>query len=76
MDIGVPELIIILVIVVLLFGPSRIGQVAGELGKGIRSFREGLAGKDENAEQKPPEQKSADNADENIHGAPPPSKPV
>lgn len=47
MDIGVPELIIILVIVVLLFGPRRLGEVAGELGKGIRNFREGLAGKDE-----------------------------
>ncbi len=55
MDIGVPELIIILVIVVLLFGPRRIGQVAGELGKGIRNFRDGLSGKDEEAEQKPAE---------------------
>jgi sec-independent protein translocase protein TatA len=47
MDIGVPELIIILVIVVLIFGPRRLGEVAGELGKGIRNFREGLSGKDE-----------------------------
>ncbi len=52
MDIGVPELIIILVIVVLLFGPRRIGQVAGELGKGIRSFRDGLSGQDEDANKK------------------------
>lgn len=36
------EWIIILLIVVLLFGPGRIGKIAGELGKGIRSFREGL----------------------------------
>jgi sec-independent protein translocase protein TatA len=53
MDIGVPELIIILVIVVLIFGPRRLGEVAGELGKGIRNFREGLSGKDE--KQAPPE---------------------
>ncbi|HEY2980668.1 MAG TPA: twin-arginine translocase TatA/TatE family subunit, partial [Anaerolineales bacterium] len=33
------ELIVILVIVIILFGPGRIGKVAGELGKGIRSFR-------------------------------------
>jgi len=46
MDIGVPELIIILVIVVLIFGPHRLGEVAGELGKGIRNFREGLSGKE------------------------------
>lgn len=47
MDIGAPELMIILVIVVLLFGVGRIGKVAGELGSGIRAFREGLHGEDE-----------------------------
>lgn len=52
MDIGAPELIIILVIVVLLFGPRRIGQVAGELGKGVRNFRNGLSDGDEAAQQK------------------------
>ena len=39
---GVPELLIILVIVLLLFGPGRLGKIAGELGSGIRNFREGL----------------------------------
>ncbi len=47
MDIGVPELLIVLVIVVLLFGPGRIGNIAGELGKGIRSFKDGLSSKEE-----------------------------
>ena len=37
------EWIVILVIVLLLFGPGRIGKIAGELGRGIRSFREGLS---------------------------------
>lgn len=36
------EWIIILLIVVILFGPGRIGKIAGELGKGIRSFKDGL----------------------------------
>ena len=40
------EWIIILLIVILLFGPGRIGRIAGELGKGIKSFREGLGGGD------------------------------
>ncbi len=48
-DFGPLELIIILVIILLLFGPGRIGKVAGELGKGIRSFRDGISKKDEEA---------------------------
>jgi sec-independent protein translocase protein TatA len=39
---GTPELSILLMIVVLLFGVGRISKISGELGKGIRSFREGL----------------------------------
>lgn len=45
------EWIIILVIVVLLFGPGRIGKIAGELGRGIKSFREGLSGEKEEEQQ-------------------------
>ncbi len=52
-DLGAPELIIILVIVVLLFGVGRIGKLAGELGKGVRQFREGLSGKDESERTAP-----------------------
>jgi len=50
-DFGLPELLIVLVIVVILFGPGRIGKVAGELGKGIRSFREGMTGKDDDKDK-------------------------
>jgi sec-independent protein translocase protein TatA len=44
---GLPEILILLVIVLLLFGPGRIGKIAGELGQGIRNFREGLTGKED-----------------------------
>ena len=54
MDIGIPELLIILVVVLLLFGPGRIAKTAGELGKGIRSFRECLSGKDDSATEPAP----------------------
>jgi sec-independent protein translocase protein TatA len=43
---GLPELIIVLVIVLLVFGVGRLTNVFGEMGKGIRAFREGLSGKD------------------------------
>jgi len=42
-DLGAPELIIILVIIVLLFGPGRIAKTMGEVGKGIRSFKDSFA---------------------------------
>jgi sec-independent protein translocase protein TatA len=48
---GGMEWIIILVIVILLFGPGRIGKIAGELGRSIKSFREGLGAKEEQAEE-------------------------
>jgi sec-independent protein translocase protein TatA len=48
-NLGVPELILILVIAILIFGPGRIGKIGSELGKGIRGFKEGI-GTDENKE--------------------------
>ncbi len=41
---GTTELLIILAVVTLLFGVGRIGKIAGELGSGIRAFKEGLNG--------------------------------
>ena len=57
---GAPELIILLIIVLLLFGPGRIARIAGELGKGIRSFREGITpeeGKEEKSVEAKAEEK-------------------
>ena len=45
-DVGLPELLIVLVVVILLFGPGRIARMMGELGKGIRSFRQSLSAKE------------------------------
>lgn len=47
---GWQELIIILVIVIVLFGVGRIGKIAGELGGGIRAFKDGLQGDKEEQE--------------------------
>jgi sec-independent protein translocase protein TatA len=57
---GITELLIILAIVVLLFGVGRISKIAGEMGKGIKSFKDGLSGEkkdDEKTEDKPTEEK-------------------
>lgn len=44
MRLGGLEIFIVLVIVLLLFGPGRIAKVAGELGKGIKAFKDGISG--------------------------------
>ncbi len=51
MSLGLPEILIVLVIILLLFGPGRISKIAGEMGNSIRSFRDGL--KDDKKENPP-----------------------
>lgn len=40
--IGVPELLIILVIIIVIFGVGRLPEIGGALGKGIREFRQSV----------------------------------
>jgi sec-independent protein translocase protein TatA len=44
---GMPELLLILVIVVLLFGASRIPNLGKSLGEGIRGFKDAMKGEDD-----------------------------
>lgn len=46
-DIGVPELLILLAIVIILFGPARLAGLGQSLGQAIRSFRSELRRSDE-----------------------------
>lgn len=75
-NLGVPELLIILAIMVLLLGASRIANIGGALGRGIREFRrEVKAGEEEAAaehrlpkeepgDRKPPYTATGDRYDE------------
>jgi sec-independent protein translocase protein TatA len=65
-NLGVPELILILVIAILIFGPGRIGKIGSELGKGIRGFKEGVASDEdkEEGEAGEAESKESESADE------------
>jgi sec-independent protein translocase protein TatA len=60
MPIGVPELIIILVVVLLIFGPKRLPQLGRQLGGGMREFKDSIQGKD----------KDDDEADDAVAGRP------
>ncbi|MCA9932692.1 MAG: twin-arginine translocase TatA/TatE family subunit [Ardenticatenaceae bacterium] len=54
-SLGTPELLIILVVVLLVFGVGRISKLGSELGKGIRAFREGVQEGKEDLEEKKPD---------------------
>lgn len=47
MRIGMTEIIIIALIVLLLFGGKKIPELMQGLGKGVRSFKDGMNGKDD-----------------------------
>jgi sec-independent protein translocase protein TatA len=63
MDIGLPEILIVLVIVIVIFGPGRIANLGGELGRSLREFREGLQGDqtDEHGDETQAAEKEDDN---------------
>jgi len=44
--IGIPELIVILLIVLVIFGAGRLPEIGSGLGKAIRGFKESIQGKD------------------------------
>jgi sec-independent protein translocase protein TatA len=45
MGLGIPELLIILVIIILIFGANRLPEIGRGIGKGIKNFKE--AGKED-----------------------------
>jgi sec-independent protein translocase protein TatA len=45
--IGIPELLIILVIVILIFGANRLPELGRGIGRGIRNFKDATSEKDE-----------------------------
>ena len=42
--IGLPELIVLLVVLLLIFGPKRLPEMGRGLGKGMREFKESVTG--------------------------------
>ena len=49
---GVPELMVILVIALVVFGPSKLPQIGSGLGKAIRDFKKGVTGGDDEESDK------------------------
>jgi sec-independent protein translocase protein TatA len=60
-SIGLPELLIVLVIIIIIFGVGKLPEIGGALGKGIREFRRAQQGlpEEESAEDKKEEAKES-----------------
>ncbi len=52
-ELGLGELLVILLLVVVLFGANKLPQAGAGLGKAIRSFKDAMAGKDADGEGEP-----------------------
>ena len=52
-SLGVPELLIILLIVIIIFGANKLPQLGKGLGQGLRNFKDSVKGGEENPGDKP-----------------------
>ena len=60
--IGMPELIIILVIILIIFGAGKLPEIGSGIGRGIKNFKKATSGKlEENSESKEPEKLEEEN---------------
>jgi sec-independent protein translocase protein TatA len=56
---GIQEMLVILLIVIIIFGASKLPQLGKGLGEGIKNFKKGLKPEDEEAGAESPPQKKA-----------------
>ena len=56
-SIGLPELIVILLVALVLFGGKKIGDIGKGLGEGIKNFKTAIKSDDEKPQDKKPEDK-------------------
>ena len=66
-NIGLPEILVVLVIALIIFGPKRLPELGRSVGKGIREFRASISGDDD---EEPPSKPAE------IEGVEKPSEPV
>jgi sec-independent protein translocase protein TatA len=62
MRLGFGEILVILVLALLFFGPSKLPQLGSSLGEAIKGFKKGLTSLDEEAKALPPQNGAAQTA--------------
>jgi sec-independent protein translocase protein TatA len=45
--IGFPELFVLVIVLLLIFGPKRLPEIGRSMGKGMREFKDSVTGKDD-----------------------------
>jgi sec-independent protein translocase protein TatA len=70
MSVGPLEIGVVLLVVLLIFGPKRLPELGRSLGRGMREFKDSITGKDDEAEAAKLEQKSPE-ASPNVAAAAP-----
>jgi sec-independent protein translocase protein TatA len=68
-NVGLPEILVVLVIALIIFGPKRLPELGRSVGKGIREFRASISGDDDDDDESSPRPAQ-------IEGADKPSEPV
>jgi sec-independent protein translocase protein TatA len=53
--IGATEIVLLLLVALLVFGPKRLPEMGRSLGRGMREFKDSISGKDSDEEQRKPE---------------------
>ncbi len=61
---GFQELLIILIIALIIFGPGKLPQIGSGLGKAIRDFKKGVSNDDSDEDRKEEESGKKDNSGE------------
>lgn len=67
-NIGLPEILVVLVIALIIFGPKRLPELGKSLGRGIREFRSSISGQDDDDEDDKPELESGTKPGEPVQG--------
>jgi sec-independent protein translocase protein TatA len=65
--IGLPEILIFLVVVLLLFGAKRVPEIGRSVGKGMREFKDAVTGRDD---EQPPRLPQAPEDEERVSSSP------
>ena len=70
-NVGPLELVVVLIIALVIFGPKRLPELGRSMGKGIREFRGSISGKNDDEDEKsstPAEIEGAQDAGEPVEG--------